>query len=173
MRPTLRTSHSVLTGIPRVPPSARETLRGAITAADFDFAMGQLPNNRAPGPDGLPYEILRHAPESMKETIRACINSILIGEAPPPLSWMGGLICFLLKTDAVLDIPGYPLVCLSDTVYKVLSAIITDRPYRLMERHGLLDSSQEGFRRLRSTQRQVQSLHWAIQDAAERRSRDM
>ena len=156
-------------GIPCVSPSARETLRGAITAADFEFALGQLLNNRAPGPDGIPYEILRHAPESMKETIRACINSILTGEAPPPRSWMGGLICFLLKKDAVLDIPGYRPVCLLDTVYKVLSSIITDRLYRLTERHGLLDSSQEGFRRLHSTQRQVQSLHWAIQDAAERR----
>jgi hypothetical protein len=70
-------------GIPRVPPSARETLRGAITAADFEFALGQRLNNCAPGPDGIPYEILRQAPESMKETIRACINSILIGKAPP------------------------------------------------------------------------------------------
>ena len=34
-------------GIPRVPPGARETLRGAITAADFEFVLGQLPNNRA------------------------------------------------------------------------------------------------------------------------------
>ncbi len=103
----------------------------------------------------------------MKETIRACINSIRIGEASPPRSWMGGLICFLLKKDAVLDIPGYHPVCLLDTVYKILSAIITDRLYRLAERHGLLDSSQEGFRRLHSTQLQVQSLHWAIQEAAE------
>jgi hypothetical protein len=63
----------------------------------------------------------------MKEAIRACINSILIGEAPPPWSWIGGLICFLLKKDAVLDIPGYRPVCLLHTVYKILSAIITDR----------------------------------------------
>ncbi len=140
-------------------------MRYANTAADFEFALGQQLNNRAPGPDGLPYEILWYAPESLKETIRACINSILIGEAPPPRSWMGGLICFLLKKDAVLDFPGYLPVCL----YKVLSAIITDRLYRLTERHGLLDSSQEGFRQLHLTQQQVQSLHWAIQDAAERR----
>jgi hypothetical protein len=33
----------------------------------------------------------------------------------------------------------------------------------------LLDPSQEGFCRLHSTQRQVQSLHWVILDAAERR----
>ncbi len=35
----------------------------------------------------------------------------------------------------------------------------------------MLDSSQEGFRRLHSMQRQVQSLHWAIQAAAEGRER--
>jgi hypothetical protein len=39
--------------------------------------------------------------------------------------------------------------------------------YRLSERHSLMDPSQERFRRLRSTQRQVQSLHWVLQEAAE------
>ncbi len=82
---------------------------------------------------------------------------------------MGGLICFMLKKEDVLHTAGYRAVCLLDTVYKLLTGIITDRLYRLAERHGLLDSSQEGFCRLHSTQRQVQSLHWAIQDAAERR----
>ncbi len=119
-------SHSLLTA--RVPPSARETLRGAITAEDFEYAVGQLPNNLAPGP-GMPFEFIRHAPGSMKETIRTCINSNLTGEAPPPRSWMGGLICLLLKKEDVLHIPGYRPVCLLDTVYKVLSAIITDRLY--------------------------------------------
>jgi hypothetical protein len=59
-------------------------------------------------------------------------------------------------------------VCSLDTTYKMLSAIITDRLYRLAERHGfkLLNSSQEGFRQLHSMQRQVQSLHWTIQEAA-------
>jgi hypothetical protein len=41
--------------------------------------------------------------------------------------------------------------------------------YRLAEslRYCLLDPSQEGFRRLYSTQRQVQSLNWAFEQAAE------
>ncbi len=54
-------------GIPRVPPSARETLRGAITAVDFEFALGQLLNNSAPGPDGIPFEILRLRPACSRE----------------------------------------------------------------------------------------------------------
>jgi len=51
-----------------------------------------------------------------------------------------------------------------------LSAIINDRLYRLCEQHGLLEHSQEGFRKLRCTQRQVQSLHWVVEEAAQRGS---
>ena len=47
--------------------------------------------------------------------------------------------------------------------------VLTDRLYRLCERHGLLDPSQEEFRRLHSTQRQVQSPHWAWEEAAEQK----
>jgi hypothetical protein len=63
-------------GIPRVPSSARETLRGVITADDFEYALGQLPKNRSQGP-GVPFKFLRYAPTSMKETVLTCINSIL------------------------------------------------------------------------------------------------
>ena len=43
-------------------------------------------------------------------------------------------------------------------MYKLQSGILTDRLYTgLAERYGLIDSSQEGFRRLHSTQRQVLS----------------
>ena len=83
-------------GIPRIPPCAGKTLRGAITTQDFEFFVGRLPNNRAPGPN-LPFELLRHAPGSMKEVVRTCINLVLTREAPPPRSWLGGLIGFLLK----------------------------------------------------------------------------
>jgi membrane-anchored protein YejM (alkaline phosphatase superfamily) len=79
------------------------------------------------------------------------------------------LIRFLFKKGDPLDATCYRPVCLQDCVYKLLSAILTDRLYRLAERHGLLDPSQEGFRRLHSTQRQVQSLHWAFEQAAEQR----
>ena len=106
---------------------------------------------------------------SLKQVGLECINGILAGEALPPRSWLGGLVRFLLKKDDVLDTGGCRPVCLLDTIYKCLSAIVTDRLYRLAERHGLLNPSQEGFRRLLYTVRQVQSLQWAIQGAAERR----
>ena len=94
---------------------------------------------------------------------------ILTKQAHPPANWLGGLIRFLFKKGDLLDTACYRPVCLQDCTYKLLSAILTDRLYRLAERYGLLDPSQEGFRRLHSTQRQVQSLHWAFEHAANKR----
>jgi hypothetical protein len=107
---------------------------------------------------------LKGAPDAFKETLRECLNCILEGGATPPESWLGGLVRFLFKKGDPLDIVCYRPVCLLDTTYKLLSGILTDRLYRMCEQHGLLDPSPEGFRKLRSTQRQVQSLHWAIED---------
>jgi hypothetical protein len=72
-------------GIVRFPPDAGETLlRGSISAADFEFLLEKLPNKRAPGPGGLPFELLKHAPDGVKRAILACIKSILTGELAPP-----------------------------------------------------------------------------------------
>ena len=158
-----------LGNIPRIPADSMETLGGAVSKEDLEHFMGQLPCRKAPGPDGIPYELLRCAPESLKEAVLECINEILTKQAHPPASWLGGLIRFLFKKGDPLDAACYRPVCLQDCVYKLLSAILTDRLYRLAERYSLLDPSQEGFRRLHSTQRQVQSLHWAFEQAAEQR----
>jgi len=155
--------------IPSVPLSSEETLRGPISAEDFDFFLGQLPRKRAA--EGIPYELWQSAPAPLKQPLLACINAILTREANPPASWLGGLIRFLFKKGDLLKVANYRPVCLQDTAYKMLSAILTDRLYRLAERHRLLDASQEGFRKLHSTQRQVQSLHWAFEAAAERKEK--
>ena len=154
--------------VPSVPFDADEMLCGPISSEDFDFFVGQLPNKKAAV--GLPYELLKAAPAALKQALLACINAILERAANPPPSWLGGLIRFLFKKGDPLNIANYRPVCLQDTAYKILTAILTDRLYRLAERHQLLDASQEGFRRLHSTQRQVQSLHWAFESAAERKA---
>ena len=107
----------------------------------------------------------------MTSAARECLNVILTSDTRVPLSWVGGIVRFLFKKGDASDPNNYRPICLQDTVYKLLTAILTDRLYRLSEMHGLLDSSQEGFRRLRSTHRQVQSLHWAIMEIGEREHR--
>ena len=152
----------------QIPQDSTESLRGPISEEDLEFGLQQLPNGKAPDESGIPYELLKQAPDGMKKTIRVCLNQILEGRADPPRAWLGGLVRFLFKKGDPMDIACYRPVCLLDTVYKVLSGILTDRLYRLCEKYGLLDPSQEGFRRLRSTQHQVQGLHWAIEEKARR-----
>ena len=65
-----------------------------------------------------------------------------------------------------LEPSSYRPVCLLNSTYKILSAAVTDRLDRLCERHWIRVLAQERLRRLRCTQRQVQSLHWAIEKAA-------
>ena len=104
-----------------------------------------------------------------RRRLSECINEILVQKARSPQSWLGPFLEF--KKGDPLAISCYRPVCLLDTAYKILSALITDRLTRMCERHGLQDPSQEGFRRLRSTQRQVQSLHWVIEDVAEKKGK--
>ena len=156
-------------GIARIP--AGTTLRGPVAREDLDYQLARLSNRSAPGPDELPNELLKTAPREFRQALLDSLNEILENGTSPPTDWLGGLVRFLPKPGGDPLAPGgYRPVCLQNTVYKLLSAVVNDRLYRLCERHGLLDPSQEGFRRLRCTQRQVQSLHWIIEAAAQSRA---
>ncbi len=156
--------------VPRMPPDAPERLAKAISKEDLDWYLSTLPSHKAPGPDGIPYECLKFGPVCLKEAVFESVNAILTQSSPMPLDWKGGLIRYLFKTGDRADMCNYRPVCLQDTVYKVLSAVLTDRLYHISEKYGLLADTQEGFRRLRSTTRQAQSLQWAIEDAAQRKT---
>ena len=81
---------------------------------------------------------------------------------------LGGMIRFLFKNEDLLDSENHRQAYLQDCMYKTLSAILTDRLYRLPELYGLIDSCQEGFRKVHSTQLQVQSLHLAFEEALDK-----
>jgi hypothetical protein len=157
--------------IPRVPPAAAERLAKPISREDLDWYLSTLPSHKAPGPDGLPYECLKYGPPSIREAVFEAVNEVLTMKSPMPSSWKGGLVRYLFKSGDTADMSCYRPVCLQDSVYKVVSAVLTDRLYRIVEQNGLLSDSQEGFRRLRSTTRQAQSLQWAMQDARTKKER--
>ncbi len=93
------------------------------------------------------------------------VNQVLTQTMPMPSHWKWSLIRYLCKSGDTTDMSFVRPICLKNSVYKIVSAVLTDRLYRIVEQHGLLSDSQEGFRRLRSTTRQAQSLQWAIEDA--------
>jgi len=78
--------------IPRVPRDSGETLRDPVASDDYDYLVSQLLNGLAPGPDAIPYELWKGAPDALKCILLNCSNAILRGDSPPPPCWLGGLV---------------------------------------------------------------------------------
>ena len=152
-------------GIPTVPPHAPETLRGAITMADLKHHIAQLPRCKAPGDDGIVYEFLKDGPDVILQAVLTAINALLTKKSKMPAKWKGGLIRLLFKKGDPTECRNFRPVVLLRAVYKLYTAILTDRLTRIAEKYQLLHPSQEGFRNHRSTGRQAQSLLWAYQQA--------
>ena len=68
-----------------VPSDSGEALRlrGPISWEDIFFLLGQLPNRRAPCPDGILYELWKGAPEPLLQALFECIYAILELRANP------------------------------------------------------------------------------------------
>jgi hypothetical protein len=97
-----------------MPAACRSGPHGCACASSIRAqGMSQVSNLHGPSrrkQSHLSYMAFARAVSGLK-----CFAPGLAGD--PGRSWMGGLICFLLKKDAVLDIPGYCPVCLLETVY--------------------------------------------------------
>jgi ribonuclease HI len=151
--------------IPKVAADANETLSGEISLDDLKFRISQLPRGKSAGDDGMLYELLKEGPEKLIQIIHAALNSLLTKKMSVPQLWKGGLIKLLFKKGDPMMCKNFRPVVLLRVCYKLYTSILTDRLYGISERHGLLHSSQEGFRRYRSCSRQAQSLFWAYQEA--------
>ena len=153
---------------PRIAADATETLRGVISREDLVYRISQLSRGKAPGEDGFVYEFLKDGPPSLIDAVLEAVNALLTRQANVPHDWKGCIIRLLYKKGNPMDCRNFRPVVLLNAVYKVYTAIVTDRLYRISEKHNLLSASQEGFRRHHSTARQAQSLLWAYETARER-----
>jgi hypothetical protein len=111
--------------------------------------------------------MLQRAPEEALRILHAAINRALTGDEDLPTLFKDGNIFLLFKKGDYDDPRNYRPIVLLSIIYKILTAIVTDRLNRIAEKYHLLDDSQEGFRKLRSTSRQIQSLLWDRDDAEE------
>ena len=133
--------------------------------ADLKHHIAQLPRCKAPGDDGVVYEFLKDGPDVVLQAVLTAINDLLTKKSKMPAKWKGGLIRLLFKKGDPTECRNFRPVVLLRAVYKLYTAILTDRLTRIAEKYHLLHPSQEGFRNHRSTGRQAQSLLWAYQQA--------
>lgn len=110
-----------------------------------------LKNNKCPGPDGVPNEILQIIgnvwPEILTYTFNICLKNGIF-----PTSWKIQQLVLLRKGDKPLDQPSsYRPLCMIDTVGKLFESLILKKLEDKIEELGGLSSSQYGFRKGRST----------------------
>ena len=58
-------------------------LGGDLTWESFRYYLDRLPSRKAPGIDGIPYELLRDAQRELQEMMFTALNRLLNGEAVP------------------------------------------------------------------------------------------
>ncbi len=127
---------------------------------------------KSPGEDGNPRNFCKHGPTELLELYCNAINAYLRGE-PPSVGeheWAGAIAGYIPKKFSALLMSDFrPIGCIC-TKYSLLLSIVDQRLNHVTEDYGLVDDTHEGFRRHRSTNRQLGKLHSIL--AEQRRRKD-
>ena len=88
---------------------------------------------------------------------------MLLGAQTPKIRH--GTAAAFLKKSPASNLGNQRPVCCIRTIYKLVSAVINNSMYKLLERYDVLKEQQEGFRAQRSCPRQTHKLVSIIEDA--------
>jgi len=80
------------------------------------------------------------------------------GSHPLPAAWLGGLVTLIPKTANATTMKKFRPITNLSSAYKLCSAEVNERMTRTFEEYGVWHDSQEGYRRGRSTRRQIYNL---------------
>ena len=120
---------------------------------------------RAPGPDGIHNNLLKHLPEDTLKILKEIQNRIWIS-ADFPDQWRAATVIPIPKPNKDHTDPlSYRPIALTSCLCKVLERMINTRFIWYLEKSRILDSSQCGFRKHRSTIDHLVSLERYLRDA--------
>ncbi len=132
--------------------------------ATFKRCLKSAGNNKAPGPDGIPNEVLKHLPEPTLTTIRLFLL-VLWCAGRTPTMWKVSETILLYKKDDPHSAANYRPIGLTNAIYKLWTAMITKTLQTFAQRNGILSELQEGFRPGKGTARQAHRLKLLLHDA--------
>ena len=117
--------------------------------------LRQLHSGKAPGPDGVSTDMLRHLPRVAVQLLaRLFSSSLALGYVPG--CWRRSYVRMLPKPGKQLSRPAdFRPIALCSCVGKVLERLFARRLSRLLEARGLLPEEQSAFRPGRGTEEQL------------------
>ena len=125
---------------------------GPITKWEVSRAITQAASNKAPGPDGIPANILKLTyRELMPVLLKLFQSSLRTGYYPRLLKESTTVVLRKPGKDDYSQPKAYRPIALLNTIGKLLETIIARRMSALAERRDMLPDTHMGGRRLRST----------------------
>ena len=120
---------------------------------------------RAPGPDGIHNNLLKHLPEDTLKILKEILNKIWIS-ADFPDQWRAATVIPIPKPNKDHTDPlSYRPIALTSCLCKVLERMINTRFIWYLEKSRILDRSRCGFRKHHSTIDHLVSLERYLRDA--------
>jgi hypothetical protein len=96
------------------------------TKEEVKATVNKLKNNKAPGPDGIPSELLKEGSKCMEKRIYELTVQIW-NEEKIPLSWTEALICPIHKKGDVQNCENSRGISLVNIAYRVLAIVLYGR----------------------------------------------
>ena len=121
--------------------------------------------NSSPGPDGIPYIVLRNLPLPTLRVLLALYNRIWSDGTFPSIWHDAHVICIPKPNKDSSNPLNYRPISLTNCLCKILERIVCNRLTFHLENNGLLHDMQSGFRCGRSTTDHLVTLETFIREA--------
>ena len=120
------------------------------TEREFNSALASC-NDTAPGPDEIPYAMIKHTSDNTKKFIISIINRIWRDHTYPTLWEMSIILSFLKPGKDKLLAASYRPIALTCCLCKIMEKMVNARLVWYLEKKGIISPTQCGFRKMHST----------------------
>ena len=127
-------------------------------------AIQHLKNNKSPGPDEIPAELIKYADESGAKVIQHLCNRIWKTKRWPA-DWKNSTFLTLPKKGDVSECKNNRTIALISHLSKILLHIINERLRPILDRE--LPAEQAGFRRGCGTRDQISNIRHILEKCTE------
>jgi hypothetical protein len=123
----------------------------------FDKIIHSLGTGKAPGPDGIPNEIIKLLPPETRFALFP-LFSLLAHKSYTPPEWCHSTTCLVHKKGDPTLLDKYRPIALMNNLLKLWTAPIKDAGSKYAETHGILSDQHDGFRKHRSIHDALSSI---------------